>query len=69
MFFKGCLTSLSLSTGGIKLQASPGFIGGCQVKVGSLLESLFMDMVALFKRRNNFVGQRSNTIIRWDVSP
>ena len=38
MFFKGCLTSLSLSgTGGIKLQASPGFIGGCQVKVGSLL--------------------------------
>ena len=38
MFFKGCLTRLSLSgTGGIKLQASPGFIGGCQVKVGSLL--------------------------------
>ncbi|XP_078356048.1 laminin subunit alpha-1-like [Oculina patagonica] len=31
-FFKGCLTSLSLSTGDIKLQPSPGFILGCMVK-------------------------------------
>jgi len=49
MFFKGCLTSLNLFPGGIKLLASPGFIVGCQVKVSSLFESLFMAMVAFLR--------------------
>ena len=52
MFFKGCLTSLSLSAGGIKLLASPGFIVGCQVKVSSLFESLFM---AMFSDQGNML--------------
>ena len=59
MFFKGCLTSLSLSTGGYKLVASPGFIVGCQVKVSSLFESILKAIVAFFRRRNRHVDQVS----------
>ena len=62
MFFKGCLTSLSLSTGGIKLEASPGFIVGCQVKVSSLFESLFKAVVPLFRRHSHPLDQESITI-------
>lgn len=62
MFFKGCLTSLKLSTGDIKLQPSPGFILGCQVKVSGLFESFFNAIVAFLKRRNHPVDQGGNTI-------